>query len=254
MRYAKLAVGIAAAALAGSVHAYDLEDWPTHYTFSDGTDLGLVLVYRYDVNDFSDDRKPDGSDAFEDSATNRRKELGLSLKKKGVYEAIVDYEYQGKTWLDTNVRFYSKRLLRRRLRRIPLRLFEDAVLVRRQHRDESRFVPRARAAVAGDVRRAAHRHRLAVRAPAIRDQCRLLLGRGPPRRQRRHHVWRSRRVDAYQGRRERASPRRRRVARRPRRDDRRPRCASRAERHDLDAAGNRSDTGAARLERCAVRR
>jgi phosphate-selective porin OprO/OprP len=108
MRNTRIVAALAAVAFAGQACAYDLEDWPTHYTFADGTDLGLVLVYRYDVNDFSDDRKPDGSHAFEDSATNRRKELGLSLRKKGVYDAIVDYEYQGKTWLDTNVRFYSK--------------------------------------------------------------------------------------------------------------------------------------------------
>ena len=66
------------------------------------------MVYRYDLNDFSDDALPNGNDAFEDSHTNRRKELGLTLRKKGVYDAIVDYEFQGKTWLDTNVRFYSK--------------------------------------------------------------------------------------------------------------------------------------------------
>jgi len=97
-------------ATANSAHAYDWNDWPTHYTFADGTDIGLVLVYRYDINDFSDDRLPSGSDAFEDSSTNRRKEFGLSLRKKGIYDAIVDYEYQGKTWLDTNIRFYSKGL------------------------------------------------------------------------------------------------------------------------------------------------
>jgi len=108
MGKAKLAAGLVMGAFASSAHAYDWNDWPTHYTFEDGTDIGLVLTYRYDVNDFSDDRLPNGSHAFEDSATNRRKELGLTLKKKGVYDAIVDYEYQGKTWLDTNVRFYSK--------------------------------------------------------------------------------------------------------------------------------------------------
>ena len=106
----ELAVCAGIAAFAGSAHGYDWEDWPTHYTFSDGTDLGLTMVYRYDVNGFSNDTKPDGSNAFEDSATNRRKELGVTLKKKGLYDAIVDYEYQGKTWLDTNVRFYSKGL------------------------------------------------------------------------------------------------------------------------------------------------
>jgi phosphate-selective porin OprO/OprP len=102
-----LAAGIGLIAFAGTANAYDREDWPTHYAFSDGTDLGIVMVYRYDVNDFSDDRLPDGTDAFEDSSTNRRKELGLQLRRKGVYDAIVDYEYQGRTWLDTNVRFYS---------------------------------------------------------------------------------------------------------------------------------------------------
>ena len=108
MRYSKLAAGIVAAGFAVSAHAWSLDDLPAHYTFSDGTDLALVFTYRYDVNDFSDDRLPDGSNAFEDSATNRRKELGLSLKKKGVYDAIIDYEYQCKTWLDTNIRLQSK--------------------------------------------------------------------------------------------------------------------------------------------------
>jgi phosphate-selective porin OprO/OprP len=103
-----LAAGIGLLAFTGTANAYDREDWPTHYTFSDGTDLGIVMVYRYDVNDFSDDRLPDRTNAFEDSSTNRRKELGLQVRKKGVYEAIVDYEYQGKTWLDTNMRFHSK--------------------------------------------------------------------------------------------------------------------------------------------------
>ena len=108
MRYSKLAAGIVAAGFAVFAHAWSLDDLPAHYTFSDGTDLALVFTYRYDVNDFSDDRLPDGSNAFEDSATNRRKELGLTLKKKGVYDAIIDYEYQGKTWLDTNIRLQSK--------------------------------------------------------------------------------------------------------------------------------------------------
>jgi phosphate-selective porin OprO and OprP len=113
MGYAKLGVAMAIAAFAAHANAadpnaYDWENWPTHYTFSDGTDLGIVMVYRYDMNNFSDDELPNGTNQFEDSATNRRKELGLQLRKKGVYDAVVDYEYQGKTWLDTNIRLYSK--------------------------------------------------------------------------------------------------------------------------------------------------
>ena len=99
------------AAAPASVSAYDFEDWPVHYVFADGTDLGLTGVYRYDVNEFSGDRKPDGTRAFEDSHTNRRKELGATLKKKGVYDAVVAYEYQSRTWQDVNLRLHSKAFL-----------------------------------------------------------------------------------------------------------------------------------------------
>jgi phosphate-selective porin OprO/OprP len=108
MGFTKIAVGLVLAVAAKSAHAYDINDWPTHYLFSDGTDFGLVMAYRYDVNNFSHDQEPDGSNAFEDSSTNRRKELGLFMRKKGVYDAIVDYEFQGKSWLDTAIRFQSK--------------------------------------------------------------------------------------------------------------------------------------------------
>lgn len=85
-------------------------DWPTHYTFADGTDLGLTAAYRYDINDFSDDTLSDGTHKFVDSHTNRRKELGITLKKKGVYDAIIAREYEGKTWLDVFLRVQSKAL------------------------------------------------------------------------------------------------------------------------------------------------
>jgi len=108
MGFAKTAAGVALAIAAVSAHAYDINDWPTHYVFSDGTDFGLLMTYRYDVNNFSHDELPDGSNEFEDSSTNRRKELGLFLRKKGVYDAIVDYEFENKQWLDTAIRFQSK--------------------------------------------------------------------------------------------------------------------------------------------------
>ena len=101
-------VGLLLGVGAPAAHAYDWNDWPTHHTFDDGTDIGLVGVYRYDLNDFSHDTLPNGKDQFVDSHTNRRKELGLTLKKKGVYDAIVDYEYQGHTWLDTFLRLQTK--------------------------------------------------------------------------------------------------------------------------------------------------
>ena len=59
--------------------AYDANDWPVHHTFGDGSDIALLGVYRYDVNDFSDDRMATGHDVFEDAHTNRRKEFGLPV-------------------------------------------------------------------------------------------------------------------------------------------------------------------------------
>lgn len=107
-----LVFGVIAAASfhTGQVPAYDFDDWPVHHTFGDGTDLALTGVYRYDLNDFGNDALPDGRSRFEDSHTNRRKELGLTLKKKGVYDAVIGYEYQGRSWLDTNLRVQSKAL------------------------------------------------------------------------------------------------------------------------------------------------
>ena len=110
-----LAIGMAVASglSAAPAHAYDRDDWPVHYTFGDGTDLSLNGVYRYDLNEFSDDVLPNRSSRFADAATNRRKELGATLKKPGVYELTATYEYQGRSWLDVYLRVQSKALLGR---------------------------------------------------------------------------------------------------------------------------------------------
>lgn len=80
-------------------------NWPTHVVFDDGTDLGLSLKYQYDVNRFSHD---DGR--FDDAQTNRRKELGVYLKKKGVYDAIAVFDFQSKSWQDVYLRAQTKAL------------------------------------------------------------------------------------------------------------------------------------------------
>jgi len=80
-----------------------LYHWPTHAQTSDGTDIGLILRYQYDVNDFSND---DGK--FRDSHTNRRRYLGFYVKKPGVYDATVYYDFQSKQWQDVFARLQSK--------------------------------------------------------------------------------------------------------------------------------------------------
>jgi len=79
--------------------------WPTQYTTNDGTNIGLVLRYQYDVNDFSHD---DGK--FTDAQTNRRKYLGFYVKKPGVYDATVYYDFQSRQWQDVFARLQSRAL------------------------------------------------------------------------------------------------------------------------------------------------
>jgi phosphate-selective porin OprO and OprP len=80
-----------------------LGDWPTHYTFADGTDFGISGLYQYDVDDFSHD-----GGLLQDARTNRRKYLGLYLKKKGVYDAKAEFDFQSKKWQDVYLRVQSK--------------------------------------------------------------------------------------------------------------------------------------------------
>lgn len=83
---------------------YGFDNWPTHYVFSNGTDVGLAVKYQYDVDRYS------GDGAFEDAQTNRRKEFGAFIKKAGVYDATAVYDFQAKSWLDVFARVQTKAL------------------------------------------------------------------------------------------------------------------------------------------------
>lgn len=79
--------------------------WPTHHLFADGTDLGIALKYQYDVDRFSHD-----AGRLADAQTNRRKELGAYVKKKGVYDATAVYDFQARSWLDVFARVQTRAL------------------------------------------------------------------------------------------------------------------------------------------------
>lgn len=83
-------------------------NWPTHYVFANGTDVGLTVKYQYDFARFSHDE-----DIYEDAQTNRRKEFGFFVRKKGVYDATAVFDFQAKTWLDVFFRLQSKAVLDR---------------------------------------------------------------------------------------------------------------------------------------------
>jgi phosphate-selective porin OprO and OprP len=98
------AVIVALAPFKATASDYDwLDNWPTHVQFSDGTDIGLVLRYQYDVNDFSND-----DDKFTDAHTNRRKYLGFYIRKPGVYDGTLYYDFQSKQWQDAFLRLQTK--------------------------------------------------------------------------------------------------------------------------------------------------
>jgi phosphate-selective porin OprO/OprP len=82
------------------------DNWPTHHVFADGTDLGMSLKYQFDLNRFSADRG-----MLDDAQTSRRKEVGIYLKKKNVYDATVVYDFQARTWLDVYLRVQTRALL-----------------------------------------------------------------------------------------------------------------------------------------------
>lgn len=87
-----------------AAQARDFDDWPTKYTFSDGTELAGTLNFAYDYNDFSSD------DRLEDDDGMRRREFGATLRKKGVYDAMVNFDFEAETWLDVYFRFETKAL------------------------------------------------------------------------------------------------------------------------------------------------
>lgn len=114
MRPTTLFTALSLAVAAPAAGAVDIENWPTKYVLGDGTELALTGNFAYDVNDFS------GDDRLEDDHFMRRKEFGGTIKKKGVYDAMVYFDFQSKTWLDVFFRFETKALLGKDYGRIRL--------------------------------------------------------------------------------------------------------------------------------------
>lgn len=93
-----LALSLAASPLLANAAGFD--NWPTKVSFADGTELAATGNIAYDWNNFSGD--------IENADAVRRKEFGATLKKKGVYDAMVYYDFQSDTWLDVYLRLESK--------------------------------------------------------------------------------------------------------------------------------------------------
>jgi len=110
MRNHTALAGLLLAALARAAQAYDADDWPTHYRFDDGTDIGLGANYEGDLNDFSqrNDMSAAQRATLADAHGARREELSVYIRKPGVYEAQWGWDYWNKTYVDVYARVDSK--------------------------------------------------------------------------------------------------------------------------------------------------
>ncbi len=82
--------------------------WPPKITFADSTELSLGGNLQYDANRFSGTGYAGA--ALEDDDAWRRQELGVTLKRKGVYDFGATFDFQAKTWNDVALRVETKAL------------------------------------------------------------------------------------------------------------------------------------------------
>ncbi|MGO1071446.1 OprO/OprP family phosphate-selective porin [Lysobacter sp. CA199] len=108
MRTNRLAFALFLASLPCAAQAASLEDWPTKYTFSDGTEISATGNIAYDVVDFSGDGYGTAATDLSDDGHFRRREFGMNLKKKDVYDFTAVFDFESKLWLDVALRLDTK--------------------------------------------------------------------------------------------------------------------------------------------------
>lgn len=120
MKYELSLLALALAAAHAPAHAAEgttkTAAWPPKITFADGTELSLGGNIQYDLNRFSGDGY--NGAALEDDDAWRRQELGFTLRRKGVYDLGVTYDFQAKSWNDVALRLETKALFGRDLGKV----------------------------------------------------------------------------------------------------------------------------------------
>lgn len=106
-----LAGAALAAAMAGTVppaHAETASGLvaPATWRFGNGVELQATGNVVYDFNDFSGDAY--NGARFQDDDAFRRQEAGLAVRRKGVFDATVNYDFEADVWQDVYVRFDTK--------------------------------------------------------------------------------------------------------------------------------------------------
>lgn len=91
--------------------AYDIEQWPTKTTLGE-VEVAVTGNFAWDTVDFSGDSRLADADGM------RRREFGATAKQAGVWDAMVYFDFESRSWLDVYVRVESKALFGRDLGRV----------------------------------------------------------------------------------------------------------------------------------------
>jgi phosphate-selective porin OprO/OprP len=78
---------------------------PTQGKTDSGIEFGAKGLFQYDINEFGNDRLDSGAHRFEDAHDWRRRELSAFVRKPGVFELIVGYDFAADTWIDNYFKF-----------------------------------------------------------------------------------------------------------------------------------------------------
>lgn len=101
------ALAVALATTSAPAMAYDWNNWATTFE-AGGLEFGLRGTLQYDYNQFDDDRRANGSEAFEDDDAWRRREFYAVVRRKGVFELNVGYDFLPETWSDVFLKLNTR--------------------------------------------------------------------------------------------------------------------------------------------------
>lgn len=91
--------------------AYDWNDWPTRLKTDAGLELGVRGTYQFDAEAFSNDELRNGVARFDDTQAWRREELYGYIKKDGVFELAIGYDFAPikRNFVDDYLKLYTRR-------------------------------------------------------------------------------------------------------------------------------------------------
>ena len=126
MRIQNLILASALAATGGA-HAADWRDFSIKAPAGALGEFGVTANWAYDHNGFGHLGQGVDAGAFADDSHFRRREVGVSLGRKDLYDLTVQRDLESETWMDVTVKLHSKGLLGRDLGALRVGQFKTPV-------------------------------------------------------------------------------------------------------------------------------